>query len=443
VELGVEGLKIKQANLSVVIPLFCFASIAGINPQFAQAENLKELLPALLKAHDLIKASEADLKAAEERVKESRGGWFPLATVTTHYGQERQNKPTDSDDTDLRTRQADLSVTQLVWDFGATNSRIRTAKLSAQAIDYTLEATKQDLILRSVSAFINVDRTARVLVFARESEKNIKRQTELEDSLVKKGAGLSSDVLQAKATLSGAQARRVQSEGALTVARNAYRAVFHTDVADLSALTIPKLPINLIPTSLDEAIHIALRENPKLRTADMGARVATETINTTKASSLYPKFDIVAGTTYKHNVSGTIGHQEEGIAKLQMTFPFNLGLSAINTLRASESDAVSANKRVGETRHLIEQLVRDSWSNLETAKATNKFLKNQASISSEFLALARKERKLGNRSLLDVLNGETALINANSDATSADADVAIASFTWLNAMGRLNLDSIQ
>ena len=90
----------------------------------------------------------------------------------------------------------------------------------------------------------------------------------------------------------------------------------------------------------------------------------------------------------------------------------------------------------------IEQLVRDAWANLATSKATLGFLSNQASISSEFLELARKERKLGNRSLLDVLNGETALINANSDATSAEADVAIATFTLLNAMGRLNLRTI-
>ncbi|MDP6927867.1 MAG: outer membrane efflux protein, partial [Rhodospirillales bacterium] len=62
---------------------------------------------------------------------------------------------------------------------------------------------------------------------------------------------------------------------------------------------------------------------------------------------------------------------------------------------------------------------------------------------SEFLALARKERQLGNRSLIDVLSGETAFINATSDATSAETDVAIAVFTLLNNMGRLNLDAIR
>ena len=42
-------------------------------------------------------------------------------------------------------------------------------------------------------------------------------------------------------------------------------------------------------------------------------------------------------------------------------------------------------------------------------------------IAAEFLELARKERQLGNRTLLDVLTGEAALINANSAAASASA----------------------
>ena len=56
--------------------------------------------------------------------------------------------------------------------------------------------------------------------------------------------------------------------------------------------------------------------------------------------------------------------------------------------------------------------------------------------------MARRERQLGNRSLIDVLAGETALINASSDATSADTDVAIAVFTMLNVMGQLDANSV-
>ena len=417
--------------------------VSAILINSTRGETLKELIVPLLESHNLVVASENDLKASKERLKVSRGAWFPTATVTTHYGKEKQNKTSGTDDTDLISRQADLTVNQLLWDFGSTNSIVKAADYGVKSSDYLLESTKQDLILRGATAYLNVIRTWRGLGYARQSELNIKKQTELENSLVKKGAGISSDALQAKATLSGAQARRVGAEGALAVARNAYRSVFQSDPSNFKNLKVPKLIKNIIPKTIDDAVKIALRGNPKLRASDMGAAIALETINSTKSSSFYPKFDVIASTLYKHNAGGAIGHQEDRSLKVQMSFPFNLGFTAINTLKAAKNDATSASLKVGETRDLIEQLVRDSWANLKTARSTRWFLRNQATISSEFLELARKERKLGNRSLLDVLNGETALINAQSDASSAEVDVIIARFTLINALGRLNPNALK
>ncbi|MEK9754532.1 MAG: TolC family protein, partial [Rhodospirillaceae bacterium] len=81
---------------------------------------------------------------------------------------------------------------------------------------------------------------------------------------------------------------------------------------------------------------------------------------------------------------------------------------------------------------------RNAWDNLQTFQARASQLHNQANIAAEFLELARRERQLGNRSLIDVLSGETALINASSDAAAADTDVAIAVFTLLSVLGRLD-----
>ena len=58
------------------------------------------------------------------------------------------------------------------------------------------------------------------------------------------------------------------------------------------------------------------------------------------------------------------------------------------------------------------------------------------------LELARRERQAGTRTLNDILRAETDLINANSDAASAEADFIIAAFTVLNSMGRLTADHL-
>ena len=89
------------------------------------------------------------------------------------------------------------------------------------------------------------------------------------------------------------------------------------------------------------------------------------------------------------------------------------------------------------------QMLRTTWDGLSTARKNAQFLLNQARISQEFLELARTERKAGNRTLLDVLGGETALINAQADSIAARIEVLINSYTLLSLMGELGMDKIE
>jgi adhesin transport system outer membrane protein len=406
----------------------------------AHAQSLGELIPELLETHNLIKASQADLEAASQTVKSTKGAWFPQLNVTAHYGFEAQNKPEGSGDTDIMTREADVSLTQLLWDFGATNATVRASQLSQSATRFALEAQKQEILLLAATAFLNVRRTAEILMFARQSEANIKRQAEIEDALVERGAGLSTDVLDSKQQLAGAQSKRVGASGELKLARNAYRRVFQIGVKDPTLLEKPALPLDLLPPSLIEAINIALRESPALKSAATGARVNWETANSARASGFFPTVNMVGEAKVKKDAGGTVGNQQELLGKVEMSFPFNLGFTAINTLKAAKGTATAGERRVSDTRDQLEQDVRDSWDQLETAREKLEFDRNQANLAAEFLELARRERQLGNRTLNDILDAETKLIDANSAASSAETDVAIAVYTLLQRMGRLDAD---
>ena len=409
----------------------------------AQAESLTQLIPDLLQTNNLIKASEATVDSANEQIRVSKSGWFPTLDVTSTYGHEKQKKPKGTDDTDFVSRAVDLSVTQLLWDFGNVDSQIRSSRIGLTRAEADLELRRQEVTLRGVSAFLNLRRAHETLMFALESENNIKKQTDLEDALVRGGAGLSTDVLQSKRQLASAQARRVQAEGQLALARNEYRAVFLNDVTDLHALRKPLLPIELLPTSLEDALDIAFRENPALQVAMADTGLARENVNTTRSSSFFPKVDAVGESKYKNDVGGSSGEQTEFFAKLQMTFNFNLGMTAVNSLKAAESSATSSSKTEAFQRESVEQRVRNAWDNLQVNRTNFEFLRNEAAIAAEFLELARKERQLGNRQLQDVLQGETALINANSNAAAAETDIAIGIYEMLASMGRLRLKVIR
>ena len=173
-----------------------------------------ERYKALLERHKLVKAAEFDIEGARERIQSTIGGWYPNLNLSSSYGIEK-NKNAEADDSKLLARAFDISVTQLLWDFGVTNSQIRTSQLQLEQVQSQLIAARQDVLQRALTAHVNARRSYEVLLFAKQSEENIKAQAALEDALVERGAGLAADVLQAKVTLAGAEVRRVQSEGAL------------------------------------------------------------------------------------------------------------------------------------------------------------------------------------------------------------------------------------
>ncbi len=403
----------------------------------ARAETLAELIAELTQKSNLVNAAKDDLAAARERAKVTLGDWYPELNIAAAYGAERQLKPTVSD-TAMVTRDADITITQLLWDFGKTNADVRQSALVIDQTQAVLETVLQDVLLRGVTAYLNVTRNVRSLDFARRSEANIKKQTELENALVESGKGFSTDVLQAKARLAGAESRRIVSFGGLEVAKNEFRAVFERQPQAPENWVIPETPQASLPPTLEDAIAIAFDNNPGLRAEVIGTQIAAETINSTRSSEFYPTLKGVLEQYYKKDYAGTVGYQRQSEARIELNFPFNLGLTSVNTLRASKKDHSATVRRVADRRDVIEQQTRNAWINLETARLTTTALKNQAEIVQRFLKDAREERKAGRRTLLDVLDGETQLLNALSDAAAAEVDEAVAGYTLLAAMGRLS-----
>lgn len=409
----------------------------------AFADELGDRLGALLVSHERIKAARSDLEAAQAGVEVARGGYFPTGSLTTNLGNERIETHNTNTITSMAQRETDLNLKQTLYDFGAVDATVDSAGLSVKTAEATLKQTEQAVLLAGLSAELNLASAKRVLDFQRQSEESIKRQTELEDARVRRGSGFSTDVLQAKTQLAGAQAARVRAEGALEQAVNRYRAVFGEAPADISTVGVMNIAVADIPADVDGVVKTSLENNFQVLTSQLQADIANSEINRSFASGYRPVLSASADQKYKRDVGGTVGLKNETLVKVELTYSFNFGLTAANTLKAAQSGHMAANSRLKDARDQIEEQARNAWQALQTARANADFLENQSNIASEFLELARKERTLGQRSLIDVLSGETSLINAQSAADRARTDVDIASLTLLSVMGQLELSVLQ
>ena len=434
-----------EVNMKIWIVLVFFFFFNEINAQERNSVkfyNLNSALKSVLNNHRLIKATQKDVDAAKLRVKQSKGGFFPSLDVTANYGHENINKYGPGNNTQLMARDATAKITQTLTDFGFTKSTVKTSKLSLKQSIAMENQIKNDLLLRAITAYLRVIQSRESVKYASQSVANIKKQTELEDAAVSAGGGLTSDVLQAKTQLAGAQARLIQFEGVLSAAKHEFEYVFESFPRDLNDLLIIKSVFEQLPKTIEEAEKITIEKNPSLIAARIMEDISREAINTAK-TSLFPKIKGIISHSEKQDFGGIVGFKRESSAKVDFSYPLNLSLSEYAAKDAAIESYAATSTRIKDQESMIKQMFRTTWDGLITAQKNAKFLSNQARISNEFLELARTERQAGNRTLLDVLNGETAFINAQSDAIAARIEVLINSFTLLSLMGGLSLESIE
>ncbi|MBF0213703.1 MAG: TolC family protein [Magnetococcales bacterium] len=405
----------------------------------ARAESLREAVEGILQRHDRILAAQADVSASEERVSERfKAGYLPTLNLTGHYGHERRMQKSSGTSTDMESRELDLRLTQLLWDFGKTGAAVDVARLQKDQSLAALETARQNLILDAATAYYQLRRTNNVLRFARQSVENIKKQGEVEDVRVALGRGYSTDVLQVKTQLAGARAREVQATGAVAQAEERVRTVFLREAVEILKRSPPDESfLKDLPKSVDDAVAMGIKKNPQLNQLRLVADMLKAQKRGVERNNFFPTVNGIVEHKFKDKVQGVDEFEDETFGKVEMTYPLNLGLSGLNGVSAAGQDLEASQRRYDDTRRLIEEQARVAWHNLNTARANAELLNSQANIAQKFLELAREERKLDKRTLLDILNGETALINARSDAASADTDVIIAGFSLLQAMGAL------
>jgi len=408
----------------------------------AEPVVLDRELARLLQEHALISQADKELLSAKQQVEAAQSAWFPTLSLSGLYGREHIDRDIGTD-TKMTKSELDASLRQTLWDFGKTSGAITKAEKTVTRKELERDLQAQNLLLAGLEAYINLKKAYRVANFARQSEENIKQQTSLEDTRINNGKGYTTDVLQAKAQLAGARAKRVSAEQVLSTSKNRYVTVFNTPApsdADMVMLAIPSV---LLPADIEGLIRDVVLNNPDVRREQAGVAVATAEKERVKANQWMPSLELVASTQNHRNQDGVAGDRYDNEIYVQLNWNINLAGQASHQVKSAAEDEAAQQFQADYTLLTAKETAENAWSDLILAKERAGYLRDQAEIAKQFLELARKERELGRRSLIDVLSGETSLINAQSDYSAAQADVVIASYNIVRSMGKLTLDNIK
>jgi outer membrane protein TolC len=406
----------------------------------AQGQVLQNTLNELLEGSPRINAARIDELASGDRVKETfRRAWTPQFDFSLEGGQQRYE--TASPAQDKAVNRSSLRATQLVYDFGRSNSQVAESEAVAKQFAATRMATASGLLVDGITAHWSVVRSRQVLEFTRQSEASVLKQTNLENSMVELGKGYESNVLQAKVQLATAEARRIRAEGALEIAQARVKAVFGplAKTLDFNEVAVPLQ--KMIPASLEEAHSIALTSNNQIQIGAYRSESLRQRVSGVRAREFLPKLQVYGEVAQRDGLDGVQSVNDRKIM-LQLQYNFNGGFAGQSAVDAGLKDLLASQAREDDARNLVVEQVSIAWRNLLVSRSNRDILANQVNIAASFLKMATAERQLGRRSLLDILSAEMSLINAQNDLATTDADQAIAGVTLLQSIGRLDMNTI-
>ncbi|MDW3225358.1 MAG: TolC family protein [Paracoccaceae bacterium] len=415
-----------------VCTLFALTSLG----QQAQALSLEDSILFVLETNPEIKAAEANKQAIEFELDQARSFWAPRVELEGRSEGSINNgtRTTDltaSDDA-LFGYEVNARITQRIYDGKSTRSEIERQAYRIDAAAYRVLERSEFLSLEAIRVHSEVLRTQALTQKARVNLEYHRDVMARIQSAYDNGVLGIADLQQAEERLFLAEDTLIQFELTDLDARTLFLETVGVTPDNLQ--NVPEIGSKL-PNNLDQTLATAWRFNPTILffQSDIGA---AEALSRQADSNRFPTLDLEAETRYGEDVGGFEGEVNDASIGLVLRYEFQG-----NRKRGQREEQI---RRVSEQRarlltqtRLVEREVRQSWSNLKSTQRRASILDRQASLSRDLLASYEQEFDVGARSLIDVLNTQNALFQAETNLLNSRSLEIFVKYRLLAAAGIL------
>ena len=425
-------------QLGVFVGAFAIAGTLWTSP--SQGQQLDEALAIAYQTNPSLLAARSLLRITNEEAPQARGGWRPNVSATlsaggTYVNAESQDVTTTNRGSIPRT--ARLNINQPLYTGGAVDAAVASAEANIQAERARLFQTEQGVMLQAITAYVNVIRDQSTLELQVNNYKRLEKQLQAARDRFRVGEVTKTDVAQSESRVARAAADRTQAEGNLMTSRVEFERVVGIMPG---TLVKPNLPSGL-PKSREEAVDIALRENFALVRARFQEQSAVNRVAETEAS-LSPTAALVAQAQQSYDTSGSDNATTTLTAEIQVSIPIYQRGVVFSQIRAAK-DSVQRNRLlVDEARRTTVDATASAYEAFNTALARIESLKKEVDSARIALDGVEQEATVGARTVLDVLDAEQELLNAQVSLVSAERNATVAAYDYLQSLGRLTAQDL-
>ncbi len=404
------------------------AALSLALPSAARAETLTDAFISSYLTSGLLEQNRALLRAADEDVAQAVATLRPVLSYIVQGRWQDSDSARGGDET---TQSLGLSLDWTLYDFGRSALGIDLAKESVLALRAALVDIEQQVLLRGVSAFMEVRRAQ---AFVQLSENNVRllgEQLRATRDRFEVGEVTRTDVALVEARLASGRSGLAGAEGDLARARAEYL----TAVGRLPAALAAPPPAPAAPSSLAAAQDVALDGHPALLRAQREVAVADLGLASARAS-LYPR--VTAGGQIANDLDGNT----QSSVTLGIGGPIYSGGAINSAIRAAAARRDAARAALLLTTQEIVQNVTVAWTNLEVFSAV--IVASEEEVAAARLALqgAREEFQVGEGTTIDVLDRENELLTAQTTLIDAQTNRYLAAYALRARMGLLTVEQL-
>lgn len=390
----------------------------------ASGETLTDALIGAYKTSGLLEQTRALLRAADEDVAQAVATLRPVIDYTARAA---ANDGTFTDDFT-----ASLSVTAgwLLYDFGRSRLNVDLQKEAVLATREALKAVEQQVLLRAIAAYLQVRRQNAFVGVRENNVRLISEQLRAARDRFEVGEVTRTDVSIAEARLAAAQSGLAAAQGALAQAREEYKAAVGSYPGRLEPARVP-------PTAntLAAAKAVALDRHPTLKQEQREVTVAELAIAVAEAG-LRPTLRGSADVSLDKD-----GDTNSSVG-ITLSGPIYRGGTLASGIRRAQAQRDAARAELYIAAQEIEQAVGNAWADLAVARASRDASDQEVRAARLALRGAQEELQVGARTVLDVLDREQELLDAQTNLISADIDRTLAAYSLLSAMGLLSVEHL-
>ena len=422
------------------IPLLMVSALAVLAPS-SQAQSLVELYESARAFDATYQSARLQYDANLARADQAKSGILPNAGLAAGASRTAFENTNPQIDRSFNTQNATLSAAQPLY----RPANVATYQQGLRQVDLAraqLEASEQDLIVRTSQAYFDVLAAQDTLTFVTAQKAAVAEQLASAKRNFEIGTSTITDTREAQARYDLVLAQEIAAENDLRVKKIALdQLVGKTESQPRGLAQPPTLP-PVLPDNVNAWVQQSESVHPSIRQAQSNVDIAELEVKKAEAGHK-PTLDAVASYNVTRNPSGTATspfgtRANTGSVGLQLNVPLFAGFSTQNRIRETLSLRDKASTDLEGARRAVAQSTRTAFFGVVSGQGQVRALEAAELSSQSALDANRLGYQVGVRINIDVLNSQSQLFQTKRDLAQARYNVLLGGLRLRQANGTLS-----